>query len=503
MNRVLHIFAVFALVLSSALGGEFYEVQKIEYLAKAPQKGMAVYIDVPIRDNAGKATKIVTSVFVPCLAVRVVTEEQVKASNTFAKVYFYDGRGKLIEKVDAPSSVARGRRNRHAKPVFFPKGKAETIFFAVPEKVLGHKGEWSALVVFGDKQGVHAALYPARGMITGFDFPEKELYLNRGKAGPRQAFMNPLIEHVVKTNVPEQPKITLFLRPPIGMTDASEAKGVLAMCITAPGVEEIRRKLQGIEPGEDLRGLLKLAEKHKLIILCWGSRGMRQPGTTWDEIDRKTNARMEKIFDEISDKWNQGIDELVRKYGLPDKHFLLWGGSDAGQYSLRLAMRKPERFLAVHSHIPNGFDAPRPEGNRVLWLLTMGELDFCYERSLRFLNAARKLGYPITYKAIPGMGHSSHQGISALGERFFDWALTIKEEREAFDKRQNAPFGRPLLEKADELTPWPELYRNPPFVGDVVNQEMFPLEKSDMVPAGFRVSLPTKKIAESWNIKGH
>lgn len=486
---------------ATSLAGEFFEIQRIDHFSKPPRKGPAVYREVPVLDKEGKPTKDKQTVFVPCLAVRVVCEDQVKASSTVAKAYFYDRDRKLIDKVEKPSPAGElGARRMHATPVAYPKGKPATIFFALPDKVLKHSGEWSVVVIFGDKQGVHAAVHPSRGMITSYDFPEKELYANRGKAGPRKVFMDPLVEHVVKTRVEEQPQITLFLRPPIGMTDASEAKGVLAMCVIASNVDEIRRKLRGIEPGDEMGGLLKFAEKHKLVILCWGSRRVRQPGSTWDEIDRKTNERMEKTFDEIADKWDRGINDLVRKYGLPENNFLLWGSSDAGQYVGRMVIRKPERFLAVHSHIPNGFDAPRPEGNRVLWLLTTGEKDYCYDRSLRFLSAARDLGYPITYKAIIGLGHSGHPTADALGLKFFEWALQMREAREAYDEILNDPFGRSRRTETTSV-PWPEEYQNPPFVGDVVNQEMFPGEKAEMVPAGFRVALPTKEIAEIWNRK--
>ncbi len=500
---------VFALVIVSWLGvataslaaGEFFEIQKIDHLSKPPRKGPAVYREVPVLDKQGKPTKENQTVFVPCLAVRVVCEDQIKASATVVKAYFYDRDRKLIHEVKAPTPAGeRDAREFHALPVFFPKNKPETIFFALPNKVLQHKGEWSAVVVFGDKQGVHAEVFPGQGMVTSYDFPEKGLYENRRNAGPRKVFMDPLVEHVVKTRVEEQPQITLFLRPPIGMTDASQAKGVLAMCVIAGNVEEIRRKLRGIEPGDEMGGLLQFAEKHKLVILCWGSRRVRQPGSTWDEIDRKTNERMEKTFDEIADKWDRGIDELVKKYVLPEGNFLLWGLSDAGQYVGRMVIRKPERFLAVHAHVPNGFDAPRPEGNRVLWLLTTGEKDYCYERSLRFLSAARDLGYPITYKAIMGLGHSGHPTADALGLKFFEWALTMKAAREAHDKSLQDSFGRARTAELSR-TPWPEAYQKPPFVGDVVNQEMFPGDRADMVPAGFRVGLPTKEIAEIWNRK--
>jgi hypothetical protein len=50
-----------------------------------------------------------------------------------------------------------------------------------------------------------------------------------------------------------------------------------------------------------------------------------------------------------------------------------------------------------------------------------------------------------------------------------------------------------------QAQPWLGSFRQPAFVGDVVNQEMFPSDQADMVPLGFRTPLPTKEIADAWN----
>jgi len=488
--------------VTQTMAGEFYSVEKIQYLKKEPKKGGAVFKESFKLDKDGKPTKEKEFTFIPCLAVRVSVEGQVKADTTFAKAYFYDSAGQLIDKVEKPSAVDRGARNMYATPVFYKKSEKEIVFFALPEKVQKFSGEWIALVVFGDTQGVGGETMPSGKLIDTYDFPEKELYLKRNERVVRKSTMDPVVEYVIKTKVPEQPQITLFLRPPIGMTDASEAKGVLAMCVIAGSVEEIKRRLQGIESGQEMSSLLKFAEKHKLIILCWGSKGVREPGSTWDEMDKETNKKQEETFDDLADKWAQGVETLVRKYGIPNKNFLLSGSSDSAQYALRLALRKPEYFLGVHCHIPNGFDLPRPESNRVLWCLTTGELDFCYERSIRFYMKAREMGYPIIYKAIIGLGHSGHHLSENLSIQFFEWCLTMKEQKELYEASLLDEFGNPIPKDIGEPPkPWPEKFQNPPFYGDIVNQEMFPADKRDMVPRGFQVPLPTKELAEAWNKK--
>lgn len=494
-----------AVATGTSQAGEFFSIKKVEWHKKEPRKGPAVFLETPILDKYGKPTQKKARTFQPCLEVIVRTAEKFKASSTYAKAYFYGRDGKLIELVGKPTPVLRskGTHKMFAAPSFYPEDADESLFFKIPEKVLKHPGEWTSLVVFGDQHGADAKALPSSSMIESFDFAEKQLYKDRLKPVERRVFMNPLVERVIKTNVPEQPQITIFLRPPIGMTDASEAQGVLAMCMIADSVEEIKRRLQTADSADDVGGVLRFAEKHKLIILCWGSRAVREAGTTWDEVAKKKNEEMEKTFDKIADKWEQGVDSLVKEYNIPDGQFLLWGTSDAGQYAGRLALRKPDKFLAVSIHIPNGFDAPRPEANRVLWCLTTGELDFCYTRSLRFFWTAREMGYPIVYKAIVGLGHGWHPQADQIGLKFLEYALTFKDRRIAYEEQLKDPFAQRTIgaPTTPSNQPWCAEFASPAFVGDVVNQEYFPGSQAEMVPKGFRTSLPTQELADLWSGK--
>jgi hypothetical protein len=46
--------------------------------------------------------------------------------------------------------------------------------------------------------------------------------------------------------------------------------------------------------------------------------------------------------------------------------------------------------------------------------------------------------------------------------------------------------------------PWLEEFKSPVVYGDFVNQEIFPADQVEMIPAEFRIALPSKEIAAIW-----
>lgn len=423
------------------------------------------------------------------LEVVVRTGERTRSDAVYAKVYYYDRERALIDKAEKPTPILRGSAKKpHAMPVFFEKNKAETLIFAIPKTVFAAPS-WRAVAVFGDALAATAAVSPS-GMAGQYDFPERP-QMDRPVRTRREAVTDPVVEYVVKTGNAKQPQLTLFMRPPIGMTDMAEADGVLAVCLLANSVGEVKRQLQRAEDKDDVSGILRYAEKRKLVILGWGSRSLWNPGKNWDELGKQTAGQIDDTFDDVAAAWARGVDQLSRRYGMPDREFLLWGFSGAAQYAKRLALRKPQYFLAVHVHIPSSFDKPTAEAARVLWCLTTGENESGYERSLRFLSECRAMGYPILYKAIPGLGHQGHPATDRLGTAFFDYALSLREE-----KRDG---GDNLTLKTRSSLPWPASFRKPPFVGDAVNQQVFRAdEASGKIPEAFRVNIPTKILADAW-----
>ena len=483
-------FALLAAARCAAQTFDFFRIQSAKYIAP-PSKEESVL------SKTSELNRENGTILSPYLTVAVSTGERTRAEAVYAKVYYYSKERVLLDKAEKPIPVLRGSARPHAMPVFFEKGKVETLYFAVPQKVLDVK-DWRAVAVFGDQLAATALVWPT-GFAQAYNFPER-VQIDKPTRTRRETVADPVVEYVVKTGHAKQPQITLFMRPPIGMTDMSEADGVLAICLLANDVSEVKRRLQEADAKDDVSGILRFAEQRKLVVLCWGSRSLWDAGKNWDDLDRDTAREMDDTFNVVAAAWARGVETLARRYGMPDSGFLLWGMSGAAQYAQRLALRKPRYFLAIHAHIPSSFDKPTSDAAHVLWCLTTGECESGYERSLRFVSECKGMGYPILYKAIPGLGHKSHPAADRLGTVFFDYALGLREEKreyeEALSKQRSPAKG---TRDARLPLPWPASFRMPEFIGDVVNQLVFRADEADAdVPEAFRIAIPTKALADAW-----
>jgi len=241
--------------------------------------------------------------------------------------------------------------------------------------------------------------------------------------------------------------------------------------------------------------LVKLADQHQLAILAWGARRLWNPKLSFDEQSRKTNREMDETFDDVAKAWEKGVDKLSKQFGFPSNGFLLTGMSGAAQYACRLALRKPDRFLAVHVHIPSSFDKPTPEASKVLWLLTTGEKEGGYPAAKRFFNECKGLGYPMIFKGIPGLGHQVSRMADQLGLEFFEYALSLKEAHAKLTANSSVSL---LQQSVGQPEPWPDSFKKPAAIGDILNQDTFATNEADFVPQNFRVALPTASIAAAW-----
>jgi len=215
---------------------DFFKIQSVKLLKKEPKDRTGVW-----KFSDDKKRKPDPDEFQPCLEVQVAAMDNVRCDKLTAKAYFFDLNNILLVSVQAPSKAGnRSQKNHHPMPELFYKDKPDRIFFEIPEKI--RDGKWKAVVVFGDKHEVQSACFPPTESDFLLTYPEKALVYDRTtRRVARTAAMDPLIEYVVKTNNAKHPKITLFLRPPTGISDAKEIKGVIATSLLAGSVDEMKR----------------------------------------------------------------------------------------------------------------------------------------------------------------------------------------------------------------------------------------------------------------------
>jgi len=471
---------------------DFFKIESIKLMRKAPKDGIAVWRILPKVND-----KSVPDEFRPSLEVKVSVDENTRSDKTFARAYFYGSDDKLVSSPKTPSKAGKGGRSAFEAPVLYYKDKPDRVFFEVPEALEGNN--WKALIVFGDKNEAQVASYPSTVSTIRLDYPEKQLVEDRSHSRvARKPAMDPLIEHVVRTKNPKMPQMTLFLRPPRNVTDSSEIRGVMALCLLAGNLDEIRRELQKEEMSGDNHGVLAFADKNKLAILAWGANTSLWARANYDELTREQARDYDASFRIVANAWERGVLELGEKYGMPTKGFMIQGQCGSAHLAKALCLAKPQYFLAIHIHIPGYFEKPTPEASRILWCITTGELYYSYQYSLRFLADADKLGYPIVYKAFVGLGHSGHPDATALGLKFFEFALTQQSFIEDYEKRKASSIDSLAMAPGVKSESWLESFKHPPLYADVVNQEIFPATQKDMIPEGFRISIPSKEIGDIW-----
>ena len=288
-----------------------------------------------------------------------------------------------------------------------------------------------------------------------------------------------VIERCEKLNARNYPQITLFLRRPPGV---DKPRGVLCLCLLGNNPEEIGEKIS-----KGRGGWYAYAEERGLAILGWGSRSLWDPNLNWSELPKDRAHAIDESFDAAANGWDHAVRWFAQHYGIPESGFLMYGSCGAGQFVQRLALRKPERFLAVHMNLPGSYDRPYKDGNRVLWCLTTGErLDGGYARSLEFFAAVRALRYPIVYKAYPGVSHGDGASRQmSLGRAVFDYALAQYERATRLNK------GTPTQPD------WADIFASAATVADIRNQCVFPVEDYACVALGFRMLLP-EELTDAW-----
>ena len=450
----------------------FFEITSIKYLTREPMDGTGAYWEWEEELSGGKS-RLVTE-FRPCIEVGVRTRKSIRSGSLVARCHIIDGRGRVAATIPMPS-LARlhaQAKSLQSMPAILRGGVEAVLYFVVPGEVCAGR-RWSAVVVFGDRHEMAAGALTAgrRHSPEGwwrFEFPEREAVERGPSEKVRRDDVAAVMEEVVHTRNETQPQITLLARVPEGCANLAEVRGVLAMCVLANSVEDIRQMLMaGNVP------LAQFADQQRLAVLAWGSRRAWELAGSYHEFDRAQNRRVDVEFDKVAAAWERGVKSLGERHGLPQKGYLFWACSGAANWAHRLALRRPEYFRAVHVEILSTHDRPTPDGVGPLWLVTTGELEGGYESSLQFYRDCRALGYPILYKAYPGVGHSRCPEARALGVEFFRYALDARAGADGFER--------------------------PAAFGDIVNQEAFEPGERGLIPEAFRTPLPTRRLAELWD----
>lgn len=506
--KALHISLLLFLLLvwgAAAHADEFFSITKIVSVTEAPDDGTGVHIQ-----QKDPQTGEIQEIFVPYLKVEVKTAQNLPSREAWSKVYFYDENNERIAAVLSPSPGRHENGIRRPIPASYFANKPETLFFAFPEKL--KKGKWSAVIIFGDHDEMKAAVYsdmtggdgrPKECQVSDFDFAEKQICLNPPtEAMARKPGFSPLVEYPVKD---DQGKtlITLVLRFPIGTSDGSQANGVLALSAVANGVEDMKYQLLNETSNPAFVNILNFADNHKLLILGWGCRRQWDPMLDDDEMDPKDAEVMKASLKEASDAWARGVDELSEKYHFPNKGFYGWGSSGGAQYLVRIALRKPQYFAAIRAHIVSSFEAPTSEANKIFWCLTTGELEPGYQRSIRFYNKSRELGYPIVYKAYAGLGHSDSTRSETFALMCFEYiwrtlnpsvlsSVTEDDEGQLATQADKKP-----VENVKEIS-WGDIFQKAPYIGDLLNQDFVTAAQQGSVSPELKVMLPTAEIARAW-----
>lgn len=281
----------------------------------------------------------------------------------------------------------------------------------------------------------------------------------------------PVITHQVQTHSSKQVRLTMFLQK----DNKKDVKGVLCACILANRPENIRWQLLHTSKRNEIGRLLAFARTNNLAVVAWGaSKGLWNPRLNWHDYNKQDLKAWDREFDYVANAWEDAMSHLASSYKLPQNGYLLWGYSGAAQYAQRLALRKPKLFRAVHLHISSSYDQPVLEGKRILWCVTTGENENGYQRSLGFFSEANRVGFPIIYKAYPGLGHSGHRPAESLGIECFLLALKHPDAN------------------------WSDLLSNAPFWGDVINQTIWKQNEKHMIPVSFRTALPDPNVMRAW-----
>ncbi len=242
--------------------------------------------------------------------------------------------------------------------------------------------------------------------------------------------------------------------------------------------------------------LIKFAELNNMAVLEWGSVEIPLDHANKEEVVAAQQSQFDPDFDALAAAWEKGSKSIRQRNGYPRNDYLLYGISSGAQFAHKLALRNPDYFLAVHIHTANSYDTPTPNASGVMWLVTTGEMDDNYKGSVQFYKESRRLGYPIIFKAIMGLGHNDSRIADDLGIRFFQYALSLRDLHDQYEAQRRMHVA---ASGAPSAATWLQSFRAPEYVGDFLNRIATPAPSSTWFPTRYKFHCPNKTLADAWN----
>ncbi len=300
-----------------------------------------------------------------------------------------------------------------------------------------------------------------------------------------------------RNTIPGLPVMTFFVRYPKGMTSKDKVNGVFAN-VTHLTQKATLEKWIKRPSSSDLN--FQFADKYKLAVVTWTTATMYSISDSF-VVDADEERNPDNSMEQCFRTWKIGMDRLCRTYGLPENGYLIYGYSRGAQWAHRIALRSPEKFVAVHIHINSSYAEPSPEAAHCLWLLTTGELEHGNKAARLFFQKGLALNYPILLRIYPGKAHENFPEEEILGVKFFEYALKLKSQQLEADLAKMSSIRSAVPESALPMILDESLFgdfRHPPYVGDMLNGDVYPKAKEELLPESQRVGIPTTEIAKSW-----
>lgn len=316
-----------------------------------------------------------------------------------------------------------------------------------------------------------------------------------GKAIPHKKKKKSEAIFTVKMKKVDPDGIVFVVRMPSGWTpekdkEAKEkgiksVRGVFVICTWDKTPEALVRNVSLYK--SKFRNLINFADANGLAVMTWSNFGGYKAKKSSDEMGRKEAETSDKFFTERLAKWEYGLKRIVKRFNLPEDSYMGYGLSGGAQILHRMALRKPQYFSGIHVHVNSSYDIPTSKGKNVVWLISTGEFELGCPAATRFYQRMVKLGYCVIFKVGEHIGHSSSREIDALSLEFFKYLL---------------PF-IPNPGRAEWISPATDKYhliKNPPYVGDYLNQVSYPVKNASgkIACEEYMVPLPTERIARAW-----